>query len=141
MPNVVMLVEDEPLIALDLEAQLEELGYEVAGPFRNRVAAEAWLIDASPVVAVVDYTLSDGPCDDLLLELKARDVFTVVLSAHTEAGIRPEISSLHLWLLKPISPKALREAVAEFRTDRLNAKDCPKAGVTCSEENSDKSDR
>jgi DNA-binding response OmpR family regulator len=118
MPEIVMLVEDEPLLAMDLEGQLRDLAYDVAGPHRSCSEALAWLKEAVPDLAIIDYMLTDGPCDDLLIELAERGVPTVVLSGHLEKNVPPGIAALHLWLEKPVTPSQVTEALAEVRSCR-----------------------
>ena len=60
MPVKVLIVEDEILVAINLEAMIEDLGYQCVGiapdaPMANRLA------DAQPDVALVDVNLRDGP--------------------------------------------------------------------------------
>jgi DNA-binding response OmpR family regulator len=55
----VLIVEDEIFVAADLEATLEELGYEPIGIAADREAAFA-LADRGPDIALVDLNLRDG---------------------------------------------------------------------------------
>jgi DNA-binding response OmpR family regulator len=55
----VLLVEDEPLIAMMLAEMLAELGHEVVGPARSVAEGLAALADGQPDMAVLDINL-DG---------------------------------------------------------------------------------
>lgn len=55
------MVEDEPLIGLDLVTLLEDAGYEVAGPAPTLAAALAEAERFRPQAALVDVNLDDGP--------------------------------------------------------------------------------
>jgi AmiR/NasT family two-component response regulator len=60
MPVKVLIVEDEILVAINLEALIEDLGYQCVGiapdaPMASRLAGE------HPDVALVDINLRDGP--------------------------------------------------------------------------------
>src|ERR1700761_2752251 len=56
----ILLVEDEPLIALDLESILERLGHEVVGVAETRLEAIHLAEHEHPDVALVDIKLRDG---------------------------------------------------------------------------------
>ena len=56
----ILLVEDEPLIALDLENILERLGHEVVGVAETRDEAVRLAEDEHPDAALVDIKLRDG---------------------------------------------------------------------------------
>jgi DNA-binding response OmpR family regulator len=57
---VAMLLEDEGLIALDLEYALENARFTVT-TLACRQAAEDWLMQNSPDLAIIDILLQDGP--------------------------------------------------------------------------------
>src|SRR5258706_16357534 len=54
---MVLVVEDEALIAMDLQALLEEAGYRVLGPANSSGAALALLDSDEPDVALLDVNL------------------------------------------------------------------------------------
>ncbi len=56
----ILIVEDEMLVAADMEATLEELGYQSAGIAPDMKAAIR-LAEAVPDLAFVDLNLRDGP--------------------------------------------------------------------------------
>lgn len=56
-----LVVEDEPLIGLDLVTLLEDAGYEVAGPAPSLAEALAQADAFKPQAALVDVNLVDGP--------------------------------------------------------------------------------
>src|ERR1700760_5040 len=56
----ILLVEDEPLIALDLETILERLGHQVVGVAETCAEAVRLAGDERPDVALVDIKLRDG---------------------------------------------------------------------------------
>lgn len=76
----VMIVEDEPLIALALEEEFIKAIFLVSGPFRTCADALSALNAELPDVAVLDAVLEDGPCHDLALELKRRSVPFLICS-------------------------------------------------------------
>jgi DNA-binding response OmpR family regulator len=96
-----MIVEDQVLIAMSLEAYLEDVGYELAGPFRSNTEALAWLDGSTPDLAILDYKLHDGLCIDLARILRERDVPFVVYSGDRQAAAMPEEFDGAPWIEKP----------------------------------------
>ncbi len=56
----ILLVEDEPLIAIDLEAILSRLGHEVVGVAETRDEALQIAQETRPDAAFIDVKLRDG---------------------------------------------------------------------------------
>ncbi len=81
---LVLILEDEALIALTLQDDLQDAGYEVAGPFVTCAAASEWLGTNTPNTAILDATLKDGPCREIALELSRREVPFLIYSGHQE---------------------------------------------------------
>jgi DNA-binding response OmpR family regulator len=57
---LVLIVEDETMIAMMVEDELVDAGYAVAGPFATCRSALAWLSTNTPNLAVLDTQLQDG---------------------------------------------------------------------------------
>jgi len=110
-----MIVEDQMLIGLALEAYLEENGFAVAGPFPTKGKALRWLTSETPDLALLDVMLADGNCLDLARELKRRGIPFAVYSAlpPTDAE-HPELGGVP-WLEKPVD----REVVVRTLGDLL----------------------
>ena len=68
---VVLVAEDEAVIAMALADDLEAAGYAVAGAFATCESALQWLKDETPDLAVLDPMLKDGICKELAIELIA----------------------------------------------------------------------
>lgn len=84
MRKVVLIVEDEFLIALDLTLLLERRGWSVLGPVASVEAALRLLDNETPAVALLDVNLADGPVTLVAEALKARNVPFVMASAHSQ---------------------------------------------------------
>jgi len=69
MSGGVMLVEDEPMIALMVADMIEACDLKVACVFRSNAQAIAWLADHRPDLAVIDFGLADGRADFLAQRL------------------------------------------------------------------------
>ena len=105
-----MIVEDQALIGLALEAYLEGLGFAVSEPLPSAAAALTWLETNTPTVAVVDYTLQDGPCTKLVRALAERGVPSVIYSGHKSSLAPPELRSVP-WINKPCDREVLLAAL------------------------------
>jgi DNA-directed RNA polymerase specialized sigma24 family protein len=107
----VLIIEDEPIIALDLEALVTDLGHSVLRIARTRQEAVASIADHRPGLVLADIQLADGSSGlDAVNEILAIcDVPVVFITAYPErllTGDRPEPTFL---ITKP------------FRTDTVKA--------------------
>jgi DNA-binding response OmpR family regulator len=109
---LVLLAEDEAIIAFELEEGLMDAGFEIAGPFATCSQAEAWLERAQPDAAILDHKLKDGPCDKLIGDLSRRGVPTIVFTGHDAPQTPAPAHSAATWVTKPIALPAL---LAELR--------------------------
>ncbi|KAA2237875.1 response regulator [Salinarimonas soli] len=108
---VVLVVEDQALIGLSIEAFLAEAGYTVAGPFASNKEALGWLDHGKPAAAVLDLGLKDGLSTRLGEELRRRGVGFLVYSGHAQRpDLAPELHDVP-WLRKPVPREDLLRAV------------------------------
>ncbi len=113
--STVLLLEDEALIAVTLQADLEDAGYVVAGPFVTCASAMEWLADHRPDVAILDTVLKDGPCKEVALALTRQGVPLLVYSGHAEdRNTLSELTSA-IWVEKPATTETILQAVAGVR--------------------------
>jgi DNA-binding NtrC family response regulator len=109
-----LVAEDQALIALALEASLEDGGIGIAGPFGSCVEALSWVEQATPALAILDYKLQDGPCTDLAKTLLGRGVPVIIYSGFPhDPETPPELLDV-TWLEKPVDPASLLEVVERF---------------------------
>ena len=108
---LILLAEDEALIALELADSLERDGFAVAGPFTTCAAAEAWLEANEPSGAILDNALKDGPCEVLARDLRARGVPFLVYSGHGRTADLPKVFEDVPWIVKPVPTEALLRAL------------------------------
>lgn len=107
----VLIIEDEPIIAMDLEAMVTDLGHSVLRIARTRREAVAAIADQAPGLVLADIQLADGSSGlDAVNEiLGVCEVPVVFITAYPErllTGERPEPTFL---ITKP------------FRTDTVKA--------------------
>jgi DNA-binding response OmpR family regulator len=96
-----LIAEDQALIGMALEAYLQDVGIDVAGPFPSCARALSWADVHTPELAILDFRLKDGSCADLAKTLLARGVPVIVYSGLPRSA--DERGELHdaSWLEKP----------------------------------------
>jgi len=86
----ILLAEDEGLIALDVEAMLQELGCEVVGPLSDLedilLAIQAQPLDG----ALLDVNLRGRQVFDILPEFINRNIPVVLTSGYDDASLFPQ---------------------------------------------------
>lgn len=112
-----MVLEDQALIGMSLEAYLEDAGYRTAGPFPTSVEALAWLEGNTPDVALLDVLLRDGPCTRVVRELRSRRVPFAIYSGLQPGTRAPELEGVP-WLEKPLARDELVRVLADLAADR-----------------------
>lgn len=78
----VLVVEDEMMIALDIQMMLEDNGYAVLGPAGSVEGALRLLEDARPDVAVLDGNLRGQPVVPVAKRLRSLGIPFVLSSAY-----------------------------------------------------------
>jgi DNA-binding response OmpR family regulator len=128
-PVFCLLVEDNPVVGLDLADALDARGYFVAGPFPCAREASQWLTQFTPDVAIVDLTLRDGTCLEVLRKLQDRAIPFLIYSGSPARQRLIAIPADVRWLEKPASYEmiaatlqALLSAQA-FEADRPQVRD------------------
>ena len=109
----VLIVEDEPLIAMMLEDFLETLGHQVVGTCESVGEAIAKLEDGGFDLAIIDVQLKDGeqvwPLADRLLE--EGKPFIIATGGHVEPP--PEQHADAPVLSKPYTIEAIEPALEQ----------------------------
>ena len=112
-----LVVEDQALIGMALEASLEDAGFRIAGPFVRMDEAVSWLGGHTPDIALLDLVLGDGPCTRLATTLRERGVpFAIYSGVRPPAERPPELDGVP-WLEKPVSRGDLAAALAGLLRD------------------------
>ncbi len=105
-----LIIEDQALIAMSVEAYLEDVGFNV-----QTVACMAqgreWLKNNTPEFVILDFMLKDGPATELASELQRRGIPFIVYSGYSRhLGVPPELQEV-LWLEKPTRREDLLKAL------------------------------
>jgi len=114
-PARILIVEDEPLIAEDLAAMLEELGHRVQGRAHNAAAALKAVQEERPDLVLLDIRLNTGP-DGVAVaqELQGLGVPFVFVTSHADPGTLQRASATRPegYIIKPFEPEDLRAQLA-----------------------------
>lgn len=102
----ILIVEDEPLEALDYCDRLIEAGAEIVGPFSS-VTDALYVVEKQAVdVALLDYALADSNSQELQVALENRHIPFVVLTGYPRILVRR--NERQKVLSKPVSADLLR---------------------------------
>lgn len=118
----VLIIEDEPIIAMDLEGVVKELGHRVTGIARTRTEAVEMATGRRPGLVLADIQLADGSSglDAVNEMLETFSVPVVFITAYPErllTGERPEPAFL---ITKPFDENTVRAVISQalFFDDR-----------------------
>lgn len=110
---VILVAEDEAIIAHDLCDTVEEAGFIVSGPFDDASSAMLAFQKHKPDLAILDINLAGGTAYSLAEKMMAEDVPVIFHSGQvTSAEVRalyPKASSLS----KPCPPAVILETVQQ----------------------------
>lgn len=121
----ILIVEDEPLIAEDLRAHLEELGYEVCAACDNALDAMAEIAAHTPDLLLLDINLGDG-ADGVQLAEKVNSKYKVpfiFVTSHNDKATLERVAPLRPagFIIKPFDENVLRSqieiALARYAND------------------------
>jgi CheY-like chemotaxis protein len=108
----ILVVEDEPIVALNLAFTIEDLGGRVAGPVSTVAEAFALvpLIQASG--AVLDARLADRDVTPLAIDLVERGIPFVV---HSGTGLPDALARTHPGLRVIMKPATSEKVLSELK--------------------------
>lgn len=115
LATTVLIIEDEPIIALDLEALVTDLGHQVVGAAATHAQAVALAGASPPGLVLADVRLADGSSGiDAAAEiLGAFDVPVIFITAYPErllSGERPEPAYL---ITKPFLAETVKATIGQ----------------------------
>lgn len=111
----VLIIEDEPIIAMDLEGIVRDLGHEVTGIAVTRDEAVAQAREIEPGLVLADIQLADDSSgidavQDILAVLDVPVIFITAFPERLLTGERPEPAFL---ITKPFQHSTVKAAIAQ----------------------------
>jgi DNA-directed RNA polymerase specialized sigma24 family protein/CheY-like chemotaxis protein len=111
----VLIIEDEPIISLDLQSIVKEMGHSVAAIATTRDEAVRAARRTEPGLVLADIKLADGSSGidavrQILSEVQVPIVFITAYPERLLTGERPEPTFL---VTKPFVPETVRVAVSQ----------------------------
>lgn len=111
----VMIIEDEPLIAMDIEQLVDDLGHSVTGIARTHDEARELFAKERPGIVLADIQLADGSSGiDAVNEILEKDALPVIfITAYPErllTGERPEPTFL---VTKPFREETVKALISQ----------------------------
>ncbi|AVC46399.1 response regulator (plasmid) [Rhizobium leguminosarum] len=113
-PALVLLLEDEAIIAIDAEEMLRGMGIGNVTSLDTNEATLLWLSEKTPDLAIVDPRLKDGLCSGVVADLVERAIPFIVYSGDTQGATgEHESFGRGVWLSKPCTPDQFEDAVRQ----------------------------
>ena len=110
-----LIIEDEPIIAMDLESVLDSLGHKVTGIARTESDALRLAAATRPGLILADIQLADGSSgidavNKILQSIQVPVVFITAFPERLLTGERPEPAFL---ITKPFMPEMVKAVVSQ----------------------------
>ena len=111
----VLIIEDEPMIAMDLESIVEGLGHRVTSVARTHGEAVKAVDQHKPGLVLADIQLADGSSGidavkDILARFNVPVIFITAFPERLLTGERPEPTFL---ITKPFQPETVKAAIGQ----------------------------
>lgn len=111
----VLIIEDEPLIAMDLETIVRDQGHDVTGVAVTRDEAVALALEDRPGLVLADIQLADDSSGidavkDILAEFNVPVIFITAFPERLLTGERPEPTFL---ITKPFQRSTVKAAISQ----------------------------
>ncbi len=111
----VLIIEDEPIIAMDLESLVTSLGHNVVGVARTRREAGEVVSRQTPGLVLADIQLADGSSgvdavNDILSSFEVPVIFVTAYPERFLTGERPEPAFL---ITKPFRAETIKAVISQ----------------------------
>ena len=111
----VLIIEDEPIIAMDIETIVRDLGHDVTGVAVTRDEAVALAMEDRPGLVLADIQLADDSSGidavkDILAEFEVPVIFITAFPERLLTGERPEPTFL---ITKPFQRSTVKAAISQ----------------------------
>ncbi len=113
--TTVLIIEDEPLISMQLEDLVRSLGHDICGTAATRTQAREVVSEQTPGLVLADIQLADGSSgldavDDILAIDSVPVIFITAYPERLLTGDRPEPTYL---VTKPFQEQTVRAAISQ----------------------------
>ena len=132
MATDVLIIEDEPIIAMDLEALVEGLGHRVIDVARTRTEAAEAVSRRQPGLVLADIQLADGSSgvdavNDILSSFEVPVIFITAYPERFLTGQRPEPAFL---ITKPFRTETVKAVISQaLFFDQKSHRTAPKVAI------------
>jgi CheY-like chemotaxis protein len=111
----ILIIEDEPLIAMDIEEMVESLGHRVVGTARTHKEAIGLFKKTQPKMVLADIQLADGSSgidavNEILSSTSVPVIFITAFPERLLTGKRPEPAFL---VTKPFNPDMVKALISQ----------------------------
>lgn len=111
----VLVIEDEPIIAMDIEEILQSLGHRITGIARTEQQALEFVSDKRPGLILADIQLADGSSgldavNKILRQFEVPVIFITAFPERLLTGERPEPAFL---ITKPFMPDMVKAVISQ----------------------------
>ena len=111
----ILIIEDEPLIAMDIEQMVESLGHRVVGTARTHAEATAMFKNSRARMILADIQLADGSSgidavNEILANTSVPVIFITAFPERLLTGERPEPAFL---VTKPFNPDMVKALISQ----------------------------
>ena len=111
----ILIIEDEPLIAMDIEQMVESLGHRVVGTARTHAEATAMFKNSRAKMILADIQLADGSSgidavNEILTTASVPVIFITAFPERLLTGERPEPAFL---VTKPFNPDMVKALISQ----------------------------
>ncbi len=111
----VLIIEDEPIIAMDIETIVRDLGHDITGVAVTRDEAVASAMSERPGLVLADIQLADDSSGidavkDILAEFQVPVIFITAFPERLLTGERPEPTFL---ITKPFQRSTVKAAISQ----------------------------
>ena len=111
----ILIIEDEPLIAMDIEDMVTSLGHKVSGVARTHGEAIALFSKTAPKMILADIQLADGSSgidavNEILNSATLPVIFITAFPERLLTGTKPEPAFL---VTKPFNPEMVKALISQ----------------------------
>ena len=123
----ILVIEDEALVALQLQADLESVGHEVVGPARS-LQAGMTLVEREEIdVALIDVSLGRDTSAPIADRLLARNVPFAFVTGYSDTAMLPEHLRTMPRLIKPYALPDVQRILAGLLNETAHPPSSPAA--------------